>query len=189
LISWLTAWWRCWKSGGEPTAPPHTRVDFSLGLMPFNPGTGSPAAPLARRRTRSPGRPVRAPPAAHAQLVDRLVLITPPCPTHAAEPNYRIRHGPHQSECEHLVTVVEVVDGSRGVAERSGDPLEGVGVRSHPSSIALVECVGGRDLLSGQLEVEHAEVSSIRPRRHTTTAQPPPRQSCRPRRDLPGGCG
>jgi hypothetical protein len=120
---------------------------------------------------------------------DQLVLITPPCPTHAAEPNYRIRHGPHQSECEHLVTVVEVVDGSRGVAERSGDPLEGVGVRSHPSSIALVECVGGRDLLSGQLEVEHAEVSSIRPRRHTTTAQPPPRQSCRPRRDLPGGWG
>ena len=55
----------------------------------------------------------------------------------------------------HPVTGVEVVDGSSGVAERSGDPLEGVGVRSEPSSIAFVECIDGRDLLSRKLEVEH----------------------------------
>ena len=54
-----------------------------------------------------------------------------------------------------METGVEVVDGSSGVAERSGDPLEGVGVRSEPSSIAFVECIDGRDLLSRKLKVEH----------------------------------
>src|ERR1043166_2108148 len=41
---------------------------------------------------------------------------------------------------------------------QSGDPLEGVGVRSTPSVFALVEGIDGRDLLSGKFEVEHIAV-------------------------------